>query len=54
MDGKTYSKEDIREMLAMALDQNITLECLIEEFLRTEEGEYQIPGDISFICSMEK
>lgn len=45
MDGKIYSKEDIKEALATALDQNIKLEFLVEEFLRTEKGEYKIPDD---------
>ena len=48
MDGKTYSKEEIKVILAMALHQNIKLEFLIEEFLRTEGGEYKISGDYYF------
>lgn len=48
MDGQTYSKEDIKEILAKALNQNIKLEFLIEEFLRTEGGEYKIPDDYKF------
>ena len=45
MDGKTYSAENIKEVLQTALSKNAELEFLIEEFLRTEEGEYKIPDD---------
>jgi hypothetical protein len=45
MDSKTWSKEDIKQALSRALDQNYILEFLIEEFLRTENGEYKIPDD---------
>src|SRR4051794_2704898 len=45
MDGKRYSNEDIRQTLQKALDLDIKLEFLIEEFLRTEAGEYKIPND---------
>lgn len=48
MDGKTYTKEEIRQTLAAALDENIVLEFLVEEFLRTENGEYKIPNDFKF------
>lgn len=45
MDGKTYSSEQIKEILKKALNQNIKLEFLVEEFLRTEDGVYKIPDD---------
>lgn len=48
MDGKTYSKEDIKKTLAKALDENEKLEFLIEEFLKTEEGLHKIPTDYKF------
>jgi hypothetical protein len=48
MDGKTYSKEDIKEVMAKALKENKRLEFLIEEFVRTENGEYKIPDDFKF------
>ena len=48
MDGKRYSKEDIRQVLAKALYENEKLEFLIEEFLKTEDGMYQIPADYKF------
>jgi hypothetical protein len=48
MDGKTYVKEDVKEALAAALDKNKNLEFLVEEFLRTESGEYKIPDDYKF------
>ena len=54
MDGKTCSKEDIKEILATALNQNIKLEFLIEEFLRTEGGECKMRTITSVICSTEK
>jgi len=45
MDGKNYAPENIKKLLATALDQNSKLEFLVEEFLRTEAGEYKIPND---------
>ena len=45
MDGKIYSKEDIKEVLAKALNENKTSEFLFEEFLRSEDGVYKIPDD---------
>lgn len=48
MDGKSYSKEEIKEALATTLDQNLKIEFLVEEFLRTESGEYRIHDDYKF------
>jgi hypothetical protein len=48
MDGKIYAKEDIKELLAKALNENKTSEFLFEEFLRTENGVYKIPDDYKF------
>src|SRR5215210_2421023 len=45
MDGKIYSKKDIKEVLAKALNENKTSEFLFEEFLRSEDGVYKIPDD---------
>ena len=45
MDGKTYSHDDIRQVLEKALAENDRLEFLIEEFVRTEAGDYKIPDD---------
>jgi hypothetical protein len=45
MDGKTYTKEDIKKVLAKALSENQRLAFLIEEFVRTEDGKYKIPDD---------
>jgi len=44
MGGKSYSREDIKAVLSKALDQDIKLQFLVEEFLRTEAGEYKIPN----------
>jgi len=48
MNGKTYSKEGIEEILKSALEENSRLEFLIEEFLKTEEGLCKIPDDYKF------
>jgi len=48
MDGKTYSEEDVKNVLATALKKNKNLEFLFEEFLRTEDGLYRIPDDYKF------
>jgi hypothetical protein len=48
MNGKTYLKEDIKEILAKALSTNRKLEFLFEEFVRTESGVYKIPDDYKF------
>jgi len=48
MDGQTYAKQGIIEKLDEALRQNQELEFLIEEFVRTEQGEYKIPNDYKF------
>ncbi len=48
MNGITYSKEDIKEALIKALNENESLEFLFEEFLRTESGVYKIPDDYKF------
>ncbi len=45
MDKKTYSSQDIKSILSEALNENFYLEFLIEEFVRTESGEYAIPDD---------
>ena len=48
MDKQTYKPADIKSLLSKALEQNQYVEFLIEEFIRTEEGEYQIPADYKF------
>lgn len=48
MDGKKYAKEEIKTDLAEALNKNKKLMFLIEEFVRTEDGEYKIPDDFKF------
>nr|WP_262914525.1 ATP-grasp fold amidoligase family protein [Pontibacter vulgaris] len=45
MDNCTYTSGQIRDNLMDALQQNPNQEFLIEEFLRTEQGEYKIPVD---------
>lgn len=48
LDGKKYPEEDIKENLKKALQNNLHVELLIEEFVKTEAGEYQIPDDYKF------
>jgi hypothetical protein len=48
MDKQIYSEEALRGVMKEALKQNSYQEFLIEEFLRTEEGEYKIPKDYKF------
>ncbi|WP_347158511.1 ATP-grasp fold amidoligase family protein [Pontibacter chitinilyticus] len=48
MDKQTYSRSAIKEELTKALAENPLLEFLIEEFVRTEQGEYRIPDDYKF------
>lgn len=48
MDGKKYSKEDIKVVLSKALYDDQKIEFLFEEFVRTEDGEYKIPDDYKF------
>jgi hypothetical protein len=45
MDKRYYSTEAIRASMAKVLEQNPRNEFLIEEFLRSETGEYRIPLD---------
>ncbi|MBF9253454.1 hypothetical protein I2I11_09140 [Pontibacter sp. 172403-2] len=45
MDKRFYSKEALREIMAAALKKNPYQEFLIEEFVRSEGGEYTIPVD---------
>ena len=48
MDRQAYSETALREIMGNALMQNPYQEFLVEEFLRTEEGEYKIPKDYKF------
>ncbi len=45
MNKQTYSGEDIRSIMAKAINENPNVEFLVEEFVRTEKGEYKIPDD---------
>ncbi|NDK54591.1 ATP-grasp fold amidoligase family protein [Pontibacter fetidus] len=45
MDKRRYANEEIKANMHAALQQNPNQEFLIEEFLRTEQGEYKIPVD---------
>ncbi len=45
MDQQTYTYRQLKEIMAEALDQNPYQEFLVEEFLRSEQGEYKIPKD---------
>jgi hypothetical protein len=49
-DKKTYSSDDIKRVLKQAIDANSNLEFLIEEFLKSENGEYEIPKDYKIFC----
>lgn len=44
-DKQLHTKDDLRKELEKALRENPNQEFLIEEFLRTESGEYKIPDD---------
>ena len=48
MDKQTCSAEDIKAVLSESADQNPALEFLIEEFVKTECGKYEIPVDYKF------
>lgn len=48
MDKKTYSHSEIAALLKEQVAKNPYLEFLVEEFIRTEDGEYKIPKDYKF------
>lgn len=48
MDKQSYLPADIIAILSHVLKQNPYLEFLVEEFVRTEKGEYSIPDDYKF------
>jgi hypothetical protein len=48
MDGKKYTAEEIKAALDNVICQNPKVEFLVEEFVRTEKGEYKIPEDYKF------
>lgn len=43
LDNYFYSGKELSKIMAAELEQNPYLEFLIEEFVRTEEGDYKIP-----------
>ncbi|MFD2514645.1 ATP-grasp fold amidoligase family protein, partial [Pontibacter locisalis] len=45
MDSCFYSDEQLKDVMQETLDKNSHQEFLIEEFLRSEKGEYKIPVD---------
>ena len=49
-DKKSYTPEEIRNVLKKACAENPQLEFLFEEFLKDESGEYEIPEDYKFMC----
>jgi len=49
-DQQQYLPEDIRAQLKKDLEKTPNIEFLIEEFVRTEAGEYRIPNDFKFLC----
>jgi hypothetical protein len=48
LDKRTYTQKQILEVLKDALGKNQHLEFLLEEFVRTEKGQYKIPDDYKF------
>lgn len=49
-DKKHYRDEQIRAILKREVMKNKSLEFLIEEFLKNEDGKYAIPTDYKFYC----
>jgi hypothetical protein len=49
-EDKTYSTDELKEVLQKAIDQNENLHFLIEEFLKNEQGEQKILKDYKFLC----
>lgn len=45
LDKQQYTRAGIRAVVRDALAENPTQEFLVEEFLRSEDGEYKIPDD---------
>ncbi|WP_347158089.1 ATP-grasp fold amidoligase family protein [Pontibacter chitinilyticus] len=48
MDHRNYTPEEIVSFLEKVVQENPLIEFLVEEFIRTEEGEYRIPNDYKF------
>jgi hypothetical protein len=48
LDNRKYPYEVLIETLKTALEKNSNLEFIIEEFLKTEQGEFKIPIDYKF------
>lgn len=48
MDGKDYLPGEIKKALSAPLQENKNAVFLLEEFLKTEQGEYKIPDDYKF------
>ncbi len=48
LDAKDYSPQDITSVMDKVTADNPGLEFLIEEFVRTETGEYSVPDDYKF------
>jgi hypothetical protein len=49
-DQKNYTPDLIRAELKNAISKHAKLEFLFEEFVRTEDGRYEIPNDYKFLC----
>lgn len=49
-DKKHYQHDEIKAILKREITKNQSLEFLIEEFLKTEDGQYTIPTDYKFYC----
>jgi hypothetical protein len=48
LDKSSYSGKGLSKIMAAQLEQHANLEFLIEEFVRTEQGDYKIPINYKF------
>lgn len=49
LDKRAWSREELTAFMQKALSKNEKMEFLIEEFVRSEAGEYVIPKDYKFL-----
>ncbi len=49
LDNCTYSRKNLTNIMAEALEKNHQLQFLIEEFIRTEQKEYKVPVNYKFL-----
>lgn len=48
LDNLFYSRKELTEIMRKALEQNPYIEFIIEEFVRSEQGDFKIPVDYKF------